>query len=563
MTKIAFEDWIAKAKEKHGDRFLYDEEGFAPGRKLRVFCREHGEFQLPPRNHVTYGIGCRKCRDAANGARFKATQTSQDEILRRIREVHGDRYDLSRVQYQGAHTNIELVCPEHGAFKATPHNILKGCVCYRCGVQARGQTHSRKHLERLKAIAKESKWLQYDFSEFKGNKSYITVTCPKHGAFKQLPDALLYGVGCKKCAEDKSTEAKTKTTAQFIADVESKFPGKFTFEDTIYTKSREPITLTCVKHGTFETQPFYVLSSETGCCPKCGLSQSSYERELIDWLKELGETPIERDRTLLKPKEIDVWLPERKLGIEIHGNYWHQEDRVGKTIHREKWEKATEAGIRLLQVFEDEWKERKDLVKSRILVLLGRAEKRMARKCDLESISWTDAAKLLDEWHSQGRGPVTKRVFALFDEGEPVAVLTAGRSRKGSMVSAQGKDFEIYRYASKGVVVGGFSRLLKAFREEARPGRIISYCDLRYGDGRLYAATGFKLEAITEPDYFWFSNSGNKRISRYATQKHKLKGDIRFQEVYDEKLTERQMCEALGWRKIYGVGHQRWVLAST
>lgn len=127
------------------------------------------------------------------------------------------------------------------------------------------------------------------------------------------------------------------------------------------------------------------------------------------------------------------------------------------------------------------------------------------------------------------------------------------------MVSGAGDTWEVIRYASTGRVRGGFSKLFKNFIELYQPERVVSYCDLRYGDGRLYAATGFVLDGVTDPDYWWVPNGKIVRVPRYQTQKHKLSVHPVLKNFYDPTKTEVEICHAAGWYRIYGVGHQRWV----
>jgi len=105
----------------------------------------------------------------------------------------------------------------------------------------------------------------------------------------------------------------------------------------------------------------------------------------------------------------------------------------------------------------------------------------------------------------------------LFLDQELVAVMSFGVGR----FSADG--WELLRYASVGRVAGGFARLFAAFVKEHNPESIVSYCDLRWGNGSVYAANGFILDGITSPDYWYVSK--DRRVSRYAAQ-HRPKGQI-------------------------------------
>lgn len=269
---------------------------------------------------------------------------------------------------------------------------------------------------------------------------------------------------------------------------------------------------------------------------------------------------VQRVRGLLENSrlEVDIYLPQQQVAIEYHGLYWHSERVTPRLAHRDKWQQATAKGIRLVQVFEDEWLNRRSAVTNRLLAMVGAGPRYFARKCQVVVLTSTQANTLLEEWHTQGRCAGALYV-GLEMGGEVVAVAAFGASRTGGMVRSAAERFEVLRYASKGRVVGGFSRLFKYFVREVDPQEVVSYCDLRYGDGSLYEACGFRLDGVTEPDYWWVPTGRAERIPRYQTQKHKMKDHPVLGEHYAPGKTEVQICHEAGWYRIYGVGHQRWV----
>jgi len=291
-------------------------------------------------------------------------------------------------------------------------------------------------------------------------------------------------------------------------------------------------------------------------CPTCGAYSPKWEDDLYGHLTALGLV-VARNSAVLDGRHIDLYVADRKTGVELHGLRWHTEDKRGKWYHREKWQCADKKGIRLIQVFEDEWNDKFEIVMSRIDAAFGVSKKYMARKTEVELLQTSEAREFLNQHHLSG-GSVSGIHYGLRYQGELVAVASFGRRKAGSMVA--GTTWEVLRYASSGRVIGGFSKMLKPFLELAQPKELLSYCDLRYGDGKLYEACGFKFDGITEPDYWWVQSGKIVRIPRYRTQKHKLQKHPILKEFYSPELSEREICEAAGWRKIYGVGSQRWLL---
>ena len=125
------EEFIKKARKAHGDKYDYSKVNYVNNKtKVCIICPKHGEFWQIPNGHLS-GQGCPKCRNEANGERCRS---SKEEFITMAREVHGDKYDYSKVKYIGAHTKVCIICsePEHGEFWQTPNSHTKGRGCPKC-----------------------------------------------------------------------------------------------------------------------------------------------------------------------------------------------------------------------------------------------------------------------------------------------------------------------------------------------------------------------------------------------------------------------------------------------
>lgn len=318
-------------------------------------------------------------------------------------------------------------------------------------------------------------------------------------------------------------------------------------------------TFRCTVHDKeVASTPHNVLRGANPCA-RCNHMRSGPEDAMAAYIESLGHIVERHNRKLLGGKEVDIYVPSLRIGFELHGVYWHTDKYQGPRGHRDKWELAQAAGIRLVQIFEDEWLGSEAVVQARIRALLGGAVRYDARKCSLTAISSTEGVAFLNATHSQGSGRASC-YYGLYSAGELVAVASFGPSRSGGMTGAkQAGVWEVMRYASTGRVRGGFSRILAQFKRDYAPQSLVSYCDLRFGDGRLYAAAGFTLDSITPPDYWWLPAGGNKRVPRYTSQKHKLAAHPVLGKFFSPEKSEAQICAEAGWEKIHGVGHQKWV----
>lgn len=288
-------------------------------------------------------------------------------------------------------------------------------------------------------------------------------------------------------------------------------------------------------------------------CPRCAHVSSKGELQVLDFIKELGLKAQSRNRIAIRPQELDIYIPDKKIAIEYCGLYWHSEDKKGKNYHRDKHLKCKQAGIYLIQVFEDEWINKKNIVKSRLKNILGMTTNKIyARKCDLKLVSNCDALSFCQENHLQGRGQI-KIAYGLYYDDKLVSVMTFSKVSlaKGSKSH---DDWEISRFCSipEVNIVGGASRLFSAFIKYNYPKKVISFCDVRWGNGKVYEKMGMILdEKITQPNYFYVVDGARKH--RFSYRKDRL-----VQNGADFKKTERQITEEVGLFRIYDCGHQKW-----
>jgi hypothetical protein len=265
------------------------------------------------------------------------------------------------------------------------------------------------------------------------------------------------------------------------------------------------------------------------------------------------------NRTILDGFEIDIVVEEKKLGIEHHGlhSHWYNPNEVAyakrkdSTYHKMKYQLATDKGYRLIQVFGDQWKTQTDIVKSIISSKLGVTEKIYARKCKIVSdVKNGIKDTFMDDNHIQGKDTSSIRLGLEYD-GEIVAMMTFhkdGRNRK------ENYDWELSRYCSKKfiTVVGGFSKLLKYFREHYI-GSIISYSDCMWSIGEVYEKNGFEFQHDSLASYYYVPPKEyiRERRENYVKKKITFKDDPRSEETI---MFER------GYKKIFDAGTKSWVL---
>ena len=278
---------------------------------------------------------------------------------------------------------------------------------------------------------------------------------------------------------------------------------------------------------------------------------SSYERKIQEFLTQNGVEFETSNRTILKPKELDLYIPKNKLAIELNGIYWHslnktQDHTEMKNSHLQKTIGCFNAGITLLHFTSIEWDTKEEIVKSIILNKLGKTQNRIfARKCQIIEIPSHIERTFLNTNHIQGYIPSTV-AYGLEYNGELVTIITLGIPRYNKDF-----DFEILRIATKlnTVVVGGVSKLFKHFLKHNTKSSIMTYADRKYSNGDVYNTLGFTLSHYSKVGYKWTKDG--VEFNRWNFMKHKLKDKLK---VFDENLAEEDNMFNNGYSKIYDCG---------
>lgn len=377
---------------------------------------------------------------------------------------------------------------------------------------------------------------------------------------KKMKETLLKKYGVTAVQDIPSVKIKTKRNKQSYYD--SVFEQTFVKYELDYTKytDKEYLKSICenqsyhtISQKHFNGMPVMTLLrflNRMNVDVSFAKSSSAGEKSVAEWIKKLGFNMLCNDRTVIKPKELDIYLPEKKLAIEFNGLYWHRND---KNLHKTKLDICKMNGITLIQIFEDEWYFNENIVKSIIKAKLGVIEstkKIDARKCIFSVVDSESARLFLEKNHLQGF--INGKHFGLYHNDKLVSLFTVGKCRYYDGI-------ELLRYATEmdHVVVGGFSKLLVNVKAYMSIESMYTYADMRYSDGAVYEKFG-KFVKETAAGYFWFHGSNVKRISRYQTQKHKLKNLLG--DKFDSALSEDENMTNAGYMKIYDAGHRLYLI---
>lgn len=357
----------------------------------------------------------------------------------------------------------------------------------------------------------------------------------------------------------KDRAARTRLTFDvFVARARATHGDRYEYLPP-YRGAHNRVSIVCGVHGEFSQGARNHIRGAH--CPDCAGASSSLEDKLAAWLETTGVRYERRVRGIIGRKELDFWFPDQKLGVEVHGLWWHTEDKVGD-IHAVKAKMAVEAGIRLVQLFEDDLLGRWDACTGRLSSLLGIQDRVPARKTICRKATVAEIKPFLDRWHLQGAGQLSGIYYGLWLSDELVAVMTFGAARDGSTAAKPvAGQYELMRFSASKTVTGGFSKLLAAFVRDYRPEKIVSFSDMLHSDGAVYRKNGFELVSTSTSQYWWLPKpDAKKRVQRYQTQKHRLRDHEILGRFYRPDWSETDICRSAGWLKILGVGNQRWEL---
>ena len=544
---MGLSDFIRKARSVHGDKYDYSKVEYKDNKtRVIIICKEHGEFTQTPAKHYIKR-GCPICSRYSHIKNPIHVVFSTEDFIRKARSVHGDKYDYSKVEYTNNRNKITIICPIHGEFEQTPYSHLEGHGCFPCS-RNRANDMMRHSTEDFIKKAKEIHGDKYDYSkvEYVTINKNVTIICKEHGEFQQTPYSHLKSNGCNKCTFRDLGVSQRSNTEDFIQKAKEIHGDKYDYSKVEYTKNDSKVTIICPIHGEFKLTP--KLHIQGSICYKCTYNTSKMEIDFADFIKTfyLGEV-ITNSRSIIYPYELDIFLPDLNLGIEINGMYWHSEKFKEKKAHLNKYNICKEKGIRLISVWEWEYLKDKDKIENFIKNLISEKIKLQARKLQIKEVDVSTQREFLEHNHLQGYVSCSL-ALGLYLDDELIQIMTLRAKDK------KNKIFEIGRLATKigYFVIGGAERLFKNLQKMIDFHEIISYNNMDKFTGEVYERLGLSLENITIP-YGWISDK--RFIPRYATQKSKL-----IKQGYDESKSESEIMRNEGFSKIYLTGVQKFIL---
>lgn len=492
---------------------------------LTVKC-SNGHITKKSFTHINSGQKCRVCV-----GNFKIPIANiENECLKA-------GFKLISRSYNGVKIPLEVECQNgHRSFKRIDH-IRSGIGCKFCSGRVK---HTLSEVKRI-IDCRGFRWLG---GIYKNETTPMEMECQNGHITQKTLGSLKRGSGCQECAGNRKKS---------IVEVAHKLSldGYRVCGD--YAGSNDPLQLVCPR-GHITTTMTYSNFSRGHRCHKCSVICSRSEQEVYEFVSGLlaGVETVQNSRVVIPPQELDIYIPSKKLAIEYCGLYWHSDGQIAsRNYHRDKMLACKERGIRLITIFEDEWLNKQEICKSRIKTALGLNGKTVyARHTKCQQVDVGAARAFCGKHHIQGTGSA-RIAYGLYDKSDQlISVMTFSKTSRSK--GGNGLDWEIDRFCSNALVVGGASKLFSQFLRDVNPDKVISYCDLRWGTGGVYEKLGMKLEKCTRPNYWYVK--GQQRFHRYKFRKDRLVKD-----GHDVNKSERAIMSELGYRAIYDCGNCKYV----
>lgn len=466
--------------------------------------------------------------------------------------------DLSKISVSYG-KKVWWVCPlQHSYDMAVSHRTLRGFGCLVCsGKRVVPGFNDLATINPAIAsqwdTAKNNGLLASEFTA--GSSKRFWWLCDKQHSWEASIKTRSNGFKCTVCSNH-----TVMLGVNSIADTHPELLEAWDYEKNTVTPqelsygSGIQVWWLCEKNHSFLAKPntLTTATKKTVGCRRCSSSGTSKkEKDLASYISSLlpGVEIITSTKKIISPLELDIYVPSLNVAFEFNGLYWHSEAQgKGSDYHRGKWLACKEQGIQLIQVWEDDWDLREDVVKRMIAHKLGVSsiETVYARKTSFNVISSEEATKFLVDNHLQGSR--IARHFGLRDSNGVLVSLL-------SMIVKDDSVGEVARFVSSVNVPGGFTKLLSGWLA-LNPNivRVITYSHNDYSDGGVYKNNGFVQVHDGSPGYAYIY--GGERVNRLKFMKKRFKDDPLLE--YVEGYTERKLASLNGLVRVWDSGSSLW-----
>lgn len=515
-------------------------------------CNKNHEWlaSINSRTSARGGTGCPYCTNKKVLAGYNDLSTTHPEIAKEW----SDNNKISPTEVTaGSKKKVLWVCSYGHEWLASPEKrkIGRGCpTCANKDVKAGFNDIITTAPILARQWSKNNSTTPEQVSA--GSNEEFLWVCKNNHEWKASPHARASGTrGCPFCS-GKRVLASYNDLLSLHPHLAQEWSEKNELgPDEIVAGSKTHRWWICSKGHEWRATPDNRIRAKSGC-PHCSRRISKMETEVADFLKSLlPEVEVRTSvRDVIAPKELDIYIPAKNLAVEFNGLYWHTEAQgKDKDYHRDKWRACHDKGIQLIQVWEDQWRDKPDVVKRMLAHKVGASQERRvaARKTEVVLLDKVEAEEFLESYHIQGFASGSYYLgLRIKGEQESVALM---------VLKKQGEDMILSRYATSAHVVGGQSKLVKYAERNFEYARLITFADLEVSDGSLYERTGFVKDKELKPDYRYLFDGERRHKFGFRLKRFREDPDL----LFEEGLSERELALLNGIERLWDTGKIRYV----
>lgn len=217
----------------------------------------------------------RSCKAVQPSKKHNTVKLTTEIFIERAIAINGDRYDYSKVDYQGWDKKVIILCKTcNKEFEQIPNNHIShknGCPnCF-----GKNRLTTKEFIRRAKLVHGDR--YNYSKTQYFNNRSKVVIVCSKHGEFWQVADNHMKGVGCGKCANETRNDNARQPFSWFLEKANKKHNNKYQYDELSYTSVNGKVRVYCELHGWFEQNAKSHLYIGHGC-RQCGFLNSGFNR---------------------------------------------------------------------------------------------------------------------------------------------------------------------------------------------------------------------------------------------------------------------------------------------
>lgn len=236
------------------------------------------------------------------------------------------------------------------------------------------------------------------------------------------------------------------------------------------------------------------------------------EQQIFEFIQTVTKDEIlTKNRKIIKPKELDIYIPSKKLAIEYDGLYWHSDIHNLSTDHIDKTFACEKQNIRLIHIFEDEWLDKSDIVKSILSHIFNSPNQQIVRikNCEIKMID-NETTKNFFLLNSLDYLIITVDNqyynFGIYYNNELIGIVT--------FKTKDQRGYELY-FATKNNCKVDIMPVIQKFSNINNV--ITTSVDRRYPT-RSFILNNFDLIESTEPDFYYVDKHNTPIAKRHKSE---------------------------------------------